>query len=156
MSCQAHRNVATQRRLTMRASKEKTEVHMFTRAYATRPRALVCVRVCLCGARAVWSTHFLHAVGTLNVQLARPAAPHPPTLRRACVLPGAASVPPPLVPPAHRVGSDAQGSRSLTASRSFPSSPETPCWEANNYKKKANNAWNPQWREGNIRVNLHA
>ena len=59
----------------------------------------------------------------------------------------------PLIHRPARTGSGAHGSRSLQCSPC--SSPETPCWDTDNYKK-ANNAWSPQRWERNIRVNLHA
>ena len=64
----------------------------FTCSRAHSPQGHVHLCVCVCVSACVVLVRcgapiFLHAVGTLHVQLARPAAPHPPTLRRACVPP---------------------------------------------------------------------
>ena len=121
--------------------KDKINVQTYACAYATRLRALLCACLPVCVLVRCGAPLFLRAGETLTFQLARPAAPHLPNRKGQCP-PEPPRVPPPLVPPARpptctRAGSDAHGSRSLTASRSLPcSSPETPCWDTNNKKSK--------------------
>ena len=78
LSCQAHRNVKNKEGFTMRASKEKED--RSSNVHARKRHKATCTCVCVSASMFVErGAPFCARQGTLTVQLARPAAPHPPS-----------------------------------------------------------------------------